>query len=139
MVMNKTSMFYGPEKRPKIIKISLEWRATCRLHRNLSKEYFTLSCRTAIGPIFSGTVFRCLSVWRGHIAFPSKIIFVLFGRANRVESLPGLEEPVSEAPVGGPADQEEGQQGRVQEVEAQQDGAVPYGHVTAASHISCPK
>jgi hypothetical protein len=54
-----------------------------------------------------------------------------------VKCLPCLEEGVCEPPVCGPADQQERQQRRVQEVETQQDGAVPDKQVAGATDISC--
>jgi hypothetical protein len=59
------------------------------------------------------------------------------GKTYGVKCLPCLEECVCEPPVGGPADQQERQQRRVQEVETQQDGAVPDKQVAGATDISC--
>jgi hypothetical protein len=59
------------------------------------------------------------------------------GETYGVKCLPCLEECVCEPPVGGPADQQERQQRRVQEVETQQDGAVPDKQVAGATDISC--
>ena len=80
-------------------------------------------------------LFCSIHVWHDPILNNSSFLLT----TDRVESLPCLEEPVCGPPVGGPADQQQRQQGRVQVVEAQQDGAVPDHQVAAASRISSKK
>ena len=53
-----------------------------------------------------------------------------------VESLPGREQNIRQLSEEPPVDDEERQQGRVEEVEAQQDGAVPQEAVGDANTVT---
>ena len=53
-----------------------------------------------------------------------------------VESLPGREQDIRQFSEEPPVDEEERQQGRVEEVEAQQDGAVPQEAVGDAHTVT---
>ena len=66
------------------------------------------------------------------------ITFVSSSSSNvyHVESLPGREQDIRQFSEEPPVDDEEGQQGRVEEVEAQEDGAVPQEAVRDAHAVT---